>query len=932
MNNNRISIFIILCNTGVAPAIIRYVHTLSDDIVYIPADELSNIIKNGEAVSSFSVPLVSDEEITSINGTFTYSGSEMLSVGDTLCVYSGTLPDTEADTEAFLDESIAYVEVTGINGSTVSYMQASAENVLALPDTLPIYVGNGSLYAGYSPAGTSFTVDAEDVDFSQYTSVGLDAQTTIDTGDYLFFYASPDFVNLSEDDVLGYAVVTRIEDAEDSDASITVTYETVTQEDMQDDMHYYARTPVSGEILLEDTDVAQLQESLEQQAVSSGFAREAALYLCAVTMATDSFEGTTGESLDYSSAVGTLSSDSVSLMSFADEIQVDVSASIGTNTQKIGSDGVRAAVTVSFEAPISVGDNDMVISGSATFVQELSVSIDASGSCVWDHWWIFYWISDYNVYTYTNVYNYTGMFVEASIRTQGGGISLDVSDEIQTLLTSTDSEEIVSGISDLLDEYCGLMENDADWIELFEQNLFDKRIPVLFGVIKISGDFVVSAYINMSMGTSFEYSNGTCYAFYGRILSRNFSSYTQDLADEVFTFRFYVLGELGIRAGIRLELAVGLFNCDIDSVGFTAEAGVYAKLYGYFYYEYKEVNDVSSTLSTGALYFELGCYLEINFVAQACYGSFSSSWTLYENEWPLLFAGEQCSVVDFAVEDTPQIRLKYENTTFSIPNSFRTMKYLDLKEGAYSESLYPLSDFTVTFSNSAFSLSGDTITVTPATGDRRVSCDMTITWRHGAMALSSLPISRTYHIEWDNIDDSGYWINFESNGGSYISPINALYEADISEPTLPSRTGYVFAGWYSDSALTLEYTFSTMPAENITLYAKWTPSANTAYTVYHYKQDIANESSYTLADTERLTGTTGSSVMPGVKTYEGFTSPFLRTLTIAPDGSSTVSYYYIRNTYTARFIAEGNESGTAQSILTALLALNTILRQSLYFL
>jgi hypothetical protein len=167
-----------------------------------------------------------------------------------------------------------------------------------------------------------------------------------------------------------------------------------------------------------------------------------------------------------------------------------------------------------------------------------------------DGWFIFWWIKDYNIYSYTNVYNYTGMFIDVRLNSQGGGVSFDVSDEIQELLTSTDSAEIVSGLNELLDTYCDLLGGGADWIDLFSQNLFDQRVSILFGIIqlKISGDFVVSAYVNVALGTSFEYSSGTCYAFYGGIFSRNFRSYTQNLADEVFTFRFYVLGELGIRA------------------------------------------------------------------------------------------------------------------------------------------------------------------------------------------------------------------------------------------------------------------------------------------------------------------------------------------------------------------------------------------------
>ncbi|HWP79638.1 MAG TPA: InlB B-repeat-containing protein [Candidatus Acidoferrum sp.] len=885
---------------------------LSGGIRYIPAGELSDIIKNGESVASLSVPLVSDEEITEIAGTFTYGGGEALSVGDTLCVYSGdTPPDADADNEDILTQDIAYVEVTGVDGTEISYMQAATENVLALPDMLPIYVGDGSTYGGYSQEGDSVTADLEDLDFSQFSDIGLDGRTVIDVGDYLCFYTNPVFSETTEDEFLGYAVVTDV--TPEGAAAIAVAYEPVTLEEMQAGLGYYSETPVSGETLLEGTDVEALEAGLERQAIESGFARQAALYLSAVTMATDGFEETTGERIDYTLTPEALGAGAVTPLSLAGDIEVSVEAHIGTDTQKLGRSGVRAAVTVHFSAPVSVGDGEVVISGSATFVEELSVSFDVSGNAVWDGWFIFWWIKDYNIYSYTNVYNYTAMSIDVVLRSQGGDMSFDVSDEIQELLTSTDSAEIVSGVGELLDTYCELLGGGADWIDLFTQNIFDHRMSILFGIIqiKLSADFVVSAYVNVALGTGFEYSSGTCYAFYGGIFARNFRSYTQELADEVFNFHFYVLGELGIRAGIRLELAVGLFNCDWDSVGFTAECGVYAKLYGYFYYEYRRVNDVSSTLSTGALYFELGIYLEINFVAQVGNGAVSSSWTLYENEWPLLTAGTRCSVVNFISPDTPEIRLKYDNKTFKLPKTFLTMKSLDLREGSWFEQIYPPSNFTVTFTDDAFSLSGDTVTVAPGAGDRRLTCDMTVTWNHGAMAFSSLPISRTYRMQWDDIDDGGYRISFEPNGGSYVSTLSALYEEPVSALAAPSKTGYTFDGWYSDPELTSPYAFTVMPGANFTLYAKWAPRTDTAYTVRHYEQGLANEGSYTLVHTERLAGTTDASVTPGTDTYTGFTSPAAQTVTIAPDGSTAVSYYYIRTTYNVRFVAAGDETGNA---------------------
>lgn len=67
-----------------------------------------------------------------------------------------------------------------------------------------------------------------------------------------------------------------------------------------------------------------------------------------------------------------------------------------------------------------------------------------------------------------------------------------------------------------------------------------------------------------------------------------------------------------------------------------------------------------------------------------------------------------------------------------------------------------------------------------------------------------------------------YTVTFNSNGGSEVASITELYTNAIEAPTPPTRTGYTFAGWYSNVGLTSEYAFNTMPAENITVYAKWT--------------------------------------------------------------------------------------------------------------
>ena len=66
-----------------------------------------------------------------------------------------------------------------------------------------------------------------------------------------------------------------------------------------------------------------------------------------------------------------------------------------------------------------------------------------------------------------------------------------------------------------------------------------------------------------------------------------------------------------------------------------------------------------------------------------------------------------------------------------------------------------------------------------------------------------------------------YTIKFEPNGGSECPDITHDYDTPFTLPE-PSRTGYTFVHWCSDSSLTTEYTNRVIEARNVTLYAKWT--------------------------------------------------------------------------------------------------------------
>lgn len=69
---------------------------------------------------------------------------------------------------------------------------------------------------------------------------------------------------------------------------------------------------------------------------------------------------------------------------------------------------------------------------------------------------------------------------------------------------------------------------------------------------------------------------------------------------------------------------------------------------------------------------------------------------------------------------------------------------------------------------------------------------------------------------------SGAWtVTFDTDGGSTAPDKQVRANSKVNKPDDPTRSGYVFAGWYTDEACTVAYDFTQPVTDSVTLYAKW---------------------------------------------------------------------------------------------------------------
>ncbi len=157
--------------------------------------------------------------------------------------------------------------------------------------------------------------------------------------------------------------------------------------------------------------------------------------------------------------------------------------------------------------------------------------------------------------------------------------------------------------------------------------------------------------------------------------------------------------------------------------------------------------------------------------------------------------------------------------------------------------------------------------------------------------------------EWEK---DQFTVSFESNGGTAVASITDDFEASIAKPQDPTKAGQSFAGWYYDENLqnAVQWPLS-MPAEDITLYAKW------GNNIINIKFMDGENQLYTLSDEFGETVNYDSIVTDRAgytfdKWYD--TATFDNPVTLPatyPENDLTVYGRWIANEYTITYVPNG---------------------------
>ncbi|MBR6223175.1 MAG: InlB B-repeat-containing protein [Lachnospiraceae bacterium] len=806
-------------------------------------------------------------------------------------------------------------------------------------------------------------LDWSDDKFAQFK---LDSETTLDEGDFIAFYTGT--FGADGQELVGYEKVTEVvktglcdnpNGTGDKIEYMTIKTEEATLEDISDSgrTHQVEDYDLYDDLSQEELD--NLKASVEEQFKNSHYIEQTSVFLAKAAMATDSFKDLTGleNFKDYTitlideqgkkydeaelMALGSSSLyekykgdiDSYDQSTSSDknhpkwEVDVTIAKAeydVGRGKHVGGGFGIMGGFT--FTITVHMPTGDMKIEVHMDITQECDFEIGFDGEIEWKTIAFIPIPVDLILEPSFQVKSYTGFDITTSMVGSGEDNELygDIGEEIKRLCEDFGGEDPdkAESVSEFVTgKYQRLLEQNSILVNILKLRVKKLSFSVVPGLVKLHIDIFLVIYGDMDIfGLHFHYLTGKKTVIYIHLIKWGVDTQSTDIIPAEMDFYVYQMGTLSLRAGVAVEVTLGLTitlpfpplskSVDINfaKAGFGLEVGAYMDMSGLYYYHKNVKNGKTKEKFRGAQWSDIGIYVNMYLVASSVA---TSTWKqlLFDKEFPIKQIGTEDYPINFNTKqkDIKPISMRQYVKKFAIPDSYFMVKYLKLNNGKIGAKLYDTEkDYKVELSNSdwAYDAKERMIYLKDGFKGMESQCDATFIFTKNYYPLSDTPITRTFHITWDNYLD-GYAITPYSQGGSYVEASVGKYGVAVTKPADPTRMGYVFKGWYTDKACTTPYTYpTTMPAESVEIYAGWDPATNTPYTIEYYLEDT-EAGTYVYNSSEEFTGTTDTNIVlpTGLATkFEGYDLvPSATEVKITADGSAVKRVFYDKKRATITF-------------------------------
>ena len=82
-------------------------------------------------------------------------------------------------------------------------------------------------------------------------------------------------------------------------------------------------------------------------------------------------------------------------------------------------------------------------------------------------------------------------------------------------------------------------------------------------------------------------------------------------------------------------------------------------------------------------------------------------------------------------------------------------------------------------------------------------------------------------VTYELLEKVEYTVTYELNGGEGTASAKVINGKTLAKPSNPTKDGFIFIAWYSDSSFNTRYTFDTPVTGNMTLYAQFVEDPGT---------------------------------------------------------------------------------------------------------